>query len=126
MARGKRDAMSDRFTGWVERYISAWNSNDPDEIASLFSEEATYLTEPFAGPWIGRERIVQGWLEHKDEPGDGAFDYEILVARGELGIVKGITRYKTTGAEYHNLWEVRLDDEDRCTEFVEWWMEAKR
>lgn len=115
----------ERFKRWVERYITAWNSNDPEDIADLFVEDGSYLTEPFAAPWVGRERIVQGWLDAKDEPGDTEFDYEILVATDDLGIVKGTTRYKSKGTKYHNLWEIRLAADDRATEFVEWWMEVK-
>lgn len=116
---------ADRYSDWVERYVRAWNTNDPEDIGALFAEGARYFTEPYADPWEGRSEIVAGWLEQKDEPGDTEFDHEVLVATDDLGIVKGNTLYKSTGYRYSNLWEIRLDAEGRCTEYVEWWMKKK-
>jgi ketosteroid isomerase-like protein len=111
-----------RYDEWVRRYVDAWNTNDPAEIGALFTEDARYLTEPYAEPWSGTGEIVTGWLDHKDEPGDTTFEYEVIVATDDIGIVKGHTVYRTSGREYSNLWEVRLDEAGRCREFVEWWM----
>ena len=113
-----------RYEEWVRRYMDAWNSNDPSEIGALFTAEARYFTKPHEPPWVGRDEIVTGWLDRKDEPGDTTFEFEILVATPDLGIVKGRTHYESTGFTYSNLWEVRLGDEDRCREFVEWWMKV--
>ena len=32
---------SDRISRWMDGYISAWNSNDPDEIGALSSDDFT-------------------------------------------------------------------------------------
>ncbi|MDQ3958539.1 MAG: nuclear transport factor 2 family protein [Actinomycetota bacterium] len=116
-------AREDEYRRWVERYVVAWQSNDPADIAALFSENGRYFTEPYAAPWEGREAIVRGWLDHKDEPGDTTFDYDVLVSTQEIGLVKGVTKYASSGKTYSNLWEIRLDASGDCTEFVEWWME---
>jgi ketosteroid isomerase-like protein len=115
----------DRFASWVERYLVAWDSNDPDDIAALFSEDALYFTLPTRDPWRGRRTIVQEWLNRKDESGDWwTFKYEVIARDGDLGIVRGITEYATDeGAFVENLWEVTLDDDDRATRFVEWWIQ---
>ena len=112
-----------RHRDWVERYVRAWNSNDPEDIASLFADDARYFTEPHADPWVGRDEIVRRWLERKDEPGDTTFTFDVLVATDSLGIVRGETRYGSTGRNYSNLWEIRLDEAGASVEFVEWWME---
>ena len=114
-----------RYERWVERYVRAWNTNDPGDIRSLFAEDGRYFTEPYASPWEGRDAIVTGWLGAKDEPGDTQFDYAVLVATDDLGIVRGETLYRSTARHYSNLWEIRLDHNDACREFVEWWMEKK-
>jgi uncharacterized protein (TIGR02246 family) len=115
----------EKYEQWVNSYIEAWNSNKPQDIADLFTPHARYFTEPYAAPWIGQEQIVEKWLEAKDEPGDTTFDFEVISAAPDLGIVKGRTVYKTAGKTYSNLWEIRLGHADRCREFVEWWMEEK-
>jgi ketosteroid isomerase-like protein len=115
----------DRFAAWVERYLVAWDSNDPDDIAALFSEDALYFTLPTREPWRGRKAIVREWLDRKDESGDWwTFKYEVIARDGDLGIVRGVTEYATDeGAFVENLWEVTLDNEDRATRFVEWWIQ---
>jgi SnoaL-like domain len=113
------------FAAWVDRYVVAWNSNDPEEIGSLFTDEAVYYTAPFREPWRGRDGIVRGWIEAKDEPGTTEFTYEVSAIDGPLGIVKGRTIYKEPLERYSNLWEIRLEDDGRCYEFIEWWMEEK-
>lgn len=111
-----------RYESWVRRYVSAWESNDADEVGSLFSPDARYFTEPYAAPKVGREAIVADWLERKDTPGDWTFEFEVLIATDEIGIVRGTTRYKTSGRTYENMWEIRLADDGSAREFVEWWM----
>lgn len=114
-----------RYDDWITGYVRAWNSNDPKDIEALFAPDGRYLTEPYAAPWTGREEIVAGWLEEKDEPGDTEFNYEMLVDTDDLGIVKGRTHYRSNGHDYVNLWEIRLDEQGLCKEFVEWWMQVR-
>jgi len=108
---------------WVEAYVAAWNSNDPERIGALFAAEAVYRIEPYAEPWRGREAIVAGWLEHRDEPGDTEFEWWHRARDGDLWILEAKTRYRSLGKDFCNLWLVRLDAEGRCAEFAEWWKE---
>ena len=112
--------VSDNLSTWIDRYVVAWNSNDPDDIGQLFSEDATYYTAPFRQPWRGRSQIVEQWLLHKDEPGETTFEWEPVVLTDELSIIQGVTTYPDE--TFSNLWLIRLDDAGRCREFTEWWM----
>ena len=47
---GRGDELERRVRGWVERYVAAWNSNEPAAIGGLFSEDAAYYTEPHSVP----------------------------------------------------------------------------
>lgn len=120
MTSGNEDSEA-AIRAWVEAYVAAWNSNEPEEIADLFAEEATYKLEPWIEPWRGREQILAGWLEHRDEPGDTEFKWWPRARDGDLWILEAATHYKSLGKDYCNLWLVRLDAEGRCTEFAEWW-----
>jgi uncharacterized protein (TIGR02246 family) len=111
------------LTTWVDGYLQAWASNDPDDIGRLFTDDALYYTAPFREPWRGRDAIVSGWLDRKDEPGDYAFRYEVLAVAGDLGFVRGWTTYTNPPTGYSNLWVIRLAADGRCVEFTEWWME---
>jgi hypothetical protein len=116
--RGVIDA--ERIAAWIDGYLSAWTVNDPAQIGALFAERATYRTEPHAEPWRGRDRIVAGWLDHKDEPGTTTFRWELVATDGDLAVVQGVTTYPDR--TFSNLWLVRLDERGACTEFTEWWM----
>ncbi len=110
---------------WVRGYLKAWNSNQPVDIEPLFAEDCAYYTEPYADPWRGRAEIVAGWLRHKDQPGDADFSYEVIAVEGDLGVVRGTTNYTTSGERYSNLWLIRLDEQERALEFIEYWMLIK-
>jgi hypothetical protein len=113
------------LAAWMARYERAWESNDPDEIGALFSDDALYYTEPYREPWRGREEIVEKWLDRKDEPGGWTFEWEPLVDTPELAIITGTATYRDPPLGYSNLWVLRLADDGRCREFTEWWMEHK-
>ena len=115
----------DSLRSWVERYRSAWESNDPDEIGALFTDDARYFTEPYSEPWVGRNAIVDGWLAARDEPGDTEFEFEVIAVSDDLGFVQGTSRYLNNPRTYSNLWVVRLADDGRAREFTEWWMKHR-
>jgi ketosteroid isomerase-like protein len=115
--------MTDIVQNWLNRYLIAWASNEPDDIRGLFAEDATYAGSPLEpSPWIGREAIVDGWLEYRDEPGTWTFEGAPLAHSGDLGIVQGRTDY-TDGRVYANLWVIRFADDGRARSFVEWFVE---
>jgi len=114
--------MSAELDNWVERYRLAWTTNDADDIRALFTEDATYRTEPFADPWVGHDAIVAGWAGAADEPGRWNFEWVPLVDAGAVRVITATTTY-AAGEVYSNLWVIRLADDGRATEFTEWWME---
>src|SRR5690242_20003611 len=101
----------DSVSRWIADYVRAWNSNDRDDIGNLFTEDAVYSTEPYHAPWKGRERIVSGWLEHKDDPGETTFDWEPISITDEVAVISGTTHYPESA--YSNLWVIRLDSDGR-------------
>ncbi len=108
---------------WIDGYVAAWNSNRPDEIADLFSADARYYTAPFRQPWTGRDEIVAGWLDRQDAPGDTTFEWHPVVETDDLTIIQGETGYLSEKQTFSNLWVLRFDDDGRCREFTEWWMD---
>ncbi|WP_158861666.1 nuclear transport factor 2 family protein [Leifsonia sp. AG29] len=107
---------------WVQRYLIAWRSNDPNDIRALFTEDAVYEYEPSAEPLRGREAIVRSWVDHPDQPGIWSFEWKIFLERPGLAIVRGCTDY--VGRKlFDNLWIVQLAEDGRATRFTEWFME---
>jgi ketosteroid isomerase-like protein len=110
---------------WLQGYLRAWESNDPEDIGRLFTDDAQYSTAPHREPWTGRDEIVREWIGRKDDPGDWAFRHEVLATAGDLAFVRGWTDYPDHDPNaYSNLWVIRLADDGRCSEFTEWWMDA--
>lgn len=111
---------TDGVRSWVERYLAAWRSNNPDEIAALFTADAVYLTGPFDAPWRGQDAIVSGWLENRDGPDDWTFTYHVI-ATDAIGVVEGRTAY--SDREYANIWLIDLDDTGALARgFTEYYM----
>ena len=113
---------STTLTAWVNDYLHAWDSNEPDDIRAMFTEDAEYRTAPFHAPRIGLDAIVAGWLEDRDEPGDHEFEWTELGIDGDVAFVEGETRY-TSGRRHANLWVIRFAPDGRATSFTEWYME---
>lgn len=111
------------IAAWVERYVRAWETNDPSQIGALFAENASYYPAPHEEPWRGRAAIVANWLGRKDEPGSWSFRHEIVAVAEDVTFVRGWTRYLDPPADYSNLWVIRFNDSGQCVEFTEWWME---
>ncbi|MCP2369517.1 ketosteroid isomerase-like protein [Agromyces terreus] len=110
-----------RGAEWVADYVAAWQSNDPNLIGALFTDDAVYLTSPDSEPRVGRDEIVAGWLDDLDEPGTWAFDWRIIHERDDLLLIQGRTIYPAA-TDFINLWIIRLADDGRAREFTEWYM----
>jgi SnoaL-like domain len=50
-----------RVEEWAERYARAWEDGDDDAAGALFTEDATYASNPFGEPHKGREAIKAYW-----------------------------------------------------------------
>jgi ketosteroid isomerase-like protein len=112
---------SNVVSAWVNAYRKAWESNEPDDIRALFTEDAVYRTEPYEDDaWRGHDEIVAGWLDGRDEPGDTEFTWSPLVSEGDIATVTGVTHYDD--ATYSNLWVIRFTEDGRASEFTEWYM----
>lgn len=116
---------------WMQGYLKAWASDEPDDVAALFTEDARYFTEPYATPWEGRDTIVREWIARGDSANEWSFEYAIVAEQGDTAVVRGVTTYgpetpQESGSKvYHNIWIVRLTPDGRASEFTEWWMKAK-
>ena len=116
---------------WLRAYVRAWETYDPDAVADLFSDDATYSYFPFDEPIRGRLAIVASWLEGKDPAGTYEARYEPVAIDGNLAVAQGRSRYFRDSSktelvrEYDNVFLIEFDDEDRCRSFREWYMRPR-
>ena len=117
------------FQGWLDRYVEAWKSYDPQQIGDLFSEDATYRYHPQDEPEKGSGEIVAAWLDGPDEKGTYDARYEPLAIDGDVHVAQGWSRYfnadGSTRDEYMNIYICHFDSEGRCTEFIEYWIQNR-
>src|SRR5262245_35582701 len=113
------------LAAWMDGYVRAWTSNQPAEIAELFTDDAVYDPQTGDGPWEGRDEIVAAWTEIDDQPDEWTFEWEPVIEQPDLGIITGRTVYTDEdNKSFRNLWVLRFEpDHHRCTEFAEWWIE---
>jgi len=113
-------------SAWLDAYVHAWKTYDPQAIGALFSDQATYAYDPFNKPVRGRAAIVAFWLEDRDDPGTYDGHYEPIMIEGNRAVTNGRSLYyKQDGsisAEWDNIFVLRFDDEGRCVEYREWYM----
>ena len=105
---------------WIETYKTAWLTKKPEDIAKLFTDDATYTTPPDGSPLVGKEAIVKWWKE-KVEPSYPTFKWEPVVLTEDTAVIQGRTTYKS-GNAYLNLWIITFDENNQAKTFTEWWM----
>src|SRR5262249_18263677 len=94
---------------WLDTYIRAWKTYDPQTIGGLFADKATYLYNPFdTEPVIGRDAIVANWLENRDKPGTYDAQYRVVAVDGDVAVAQGRSSYfaedgKTLKKIYDNI-----------------------
>ncbi len=120
-----------KVTAWLDAYVRVWKTYDPRAIGDLFAEDAVYSYTPYDAPIQGREAIVAAWLRDRDAPGTYDARYEPIAIEDNLAVVNGRSRYTdedgaTPRTEFDNIFVLRFDDDGRCTEYREWYMERPK
>lgn len=118
-----------QFQDWLDRYVAAWKSYNPEEIAALFAPDAQYRYHPQDDPVVGRDAIVASWLGGPDDPGTYDARYEPLAIDGQNHVARGWSRYLnpdgSTEDEYRNIFLVSFDEAGQATSFTEWWIRTR-
>jgi ketosteroid isomerase-like protein len=120
---------------WLDRYVKAWKSYDPDDISALFSEDVAYRYHPYDDPIAGRQAVVASWLgedassdaSSRDAAGTYEAEYTPIAVDGDTVVATGTSRYREQRGGpivrvYENCFVMRFDDEGRCREFTEYYM----
>ena len=118
------------FQRWLDDYVGAWKTYDPEQIGDLFSEDAQYRYHPQDEPLRGRQAIVDSWLEEPDAPNSYEASYRPLAIDGDVHVAEGTSRYFDEHGElrdeYCNIYVCRFDAEGRCSDFTEYWIQNRQ
>jgi hypothetical protein len=120
---------------WLDRYVAAWLSYDPDDVAALFSEDIAYRYHPYDEPVVGREAVVAAWLAEDEQDGSSSRDvpgtyeasYTPVAIDGDTVVATGSSRYRDVPDGpvvriYENCFILRFDGNGRCREFTEYYL----
>ena len=120
---------------WLDRYVAAWVSYRPDDIAALFSADVAYRYHPYDEPVVGREAVVRSWLGDSDAEGVSTRDpagtysatYHPVAVDGDVVVATGRSSY-TDGPGgpvvrvFENCFVLRFDATGQCREFTEYYL----
>lgn len=111
----------DAVRQWMDRYLRAWTTNEADDVAVLFTEDARYFTLPTREPVVGRAAIVAMWLQRADKPGGWTARLDVIAVDGDTAVVDGEVDY-VGSPDFRNLWVIKFGADGRAVEFTEWWL----
>ncbi len=75
---------------------------------------------PYARPARGLAEIAELWERERAGPDERfEIEHELVAVEGATAVVRVAVSY-ATGAEYRDLWVIRLGADGRCEEFEEW------
>jgi uncharacterized protein (TIGR02246 family) len=107
----------------MEAFRRAWVSNDPVEVADLFTEDAIYVSDAFSRPWRGREDIVRRWTAGISQ--EVELEWEIEALDGDVAVVHWVVVTRNAGdpvsVQYDGILVIRFASDGRCREFREWY-----
>ena len=118
---------------WLDRYVAAWLTYEPDLIGDLFSEDVTYRFHPHDTPVTGRDAVVASWLgdetpgaSSRDAMGTYDASYAPVAVDGDVVVATGTTSYSDVPngpvtRVFDNCFVMRFDDDGRCREFTEYY-----
>ena len=120
------DITVSQLAKWLLRYFEAWVSNDPVEVAALFSEDAVYYYDPFKEPSKGRRVIVEKWVSDPEGQRDITTSFDVLAVEGNLGVAHWNVKYlagpsETQRVEMDGILLLRFNPKMECTEHREWY-----
>ena len=123
---------------WLDAYSRAWETYDPDQIAALFSDGAQYRWHPYDEATVGRDEIVEGWLNpggnasDRDAPGTYLGEYQPFAVDRNRAVAIGTSTYWTDASRskvdrmYYNNWLLEFDDDGRCSSLTEYYMSPRK
>ena len=112
-----------RLDEWAERYARAWEDADAEAAGALFTEDATYRSDPFSEPYRGREEIRRYWREVTAHQASVEVSIGRTMAVGSRALVEWWTQMDsdTAPVTLPGALLLELDENGLCTALREYW-----
>jgi len=110
-----------RVETWVRDYERLWRTAGTDDLAQLFTADATYTTSPWAPPVVGLPALAEFWDAERDGPDEEfTLTAQVIAVDGPTAVVRVDVEYLEPGDRWRDLWILELDDDGLCSAFEEW------
>lgn len=122
---------------WLDDYVAAWHSYEPEQIAALFTDDVVYRYHPNDEPIVGLAEVVASWrgesavdtASTRDDPDTYDAHYTPVAVDGDVVVATGTTTYRETPGgpvtrTFDNCFVMRFTG-DRCADFVEYYVRRR-
>lgn len=119
---------AERIDEWLILYKRAWEQQDADLVAGLFSESARYAVNPLEDVLHGRQAIKQYWAGGGNSQKDIQFEYEVWAITKDMTIVHWTAAFTRTATreriKMDGVFRLVFSDAEEgfvCVNLEEWW-----
>jgi hypothetical protein len=108
---------------WIETYRKAWETRDTALVLTLFTEDASYRSNPFEEPHVGQEGIRAYWEGVTGVQRDAAVKMGRPFVDGDRVAVEWWTTMVSEGEEVTlpGCLPLRIEPDGRCSDLREYW-----
>jgi uncharacterized protein (TIGR02246 family) len=111
------------LTDWIEGYRRAWEAGDAELVLRLFTEDASYRSNPFEEPHVGHDGIRAYWEGVTSQQRDARVSMGRPFVDGDRVAVEWWTRMTSEGEEVTlpGCLLLRFGPDGRCNDLREYW-----
>jgi uncharacterized protein (TIGR02246 family) len=108
---------------WIETYRKAWETRDTALVLTLFTEDASYRSNPFEEPHVGQEGIRAYWEGVTGVQRDAAVKMGRPFVDGDRVAVEWWSTMVSEGEEVTlpGCLLLRIEPDGRCSDLREYW-----
>ena len=111
------------LTDWIEGYRKAWEAGDAELVLRLFTEDASYRSNPLEEPHVGHEGIRAYWEGVTSQQRDAKVTMGRPFVDGSRVAVEWWTTMISEGEEVTlpGCLLLRFEPDGRCIDLREYW-----
>jgi hypothetical protein len=115
--------MTDRTTvaRWIDEYERAWRTEGTEPLDALFTEDASYSTDPYGDVVRGLDGIRELWERERVSAAERfTMSSNVVAVDGDTAVARIEVEYLDQPQQYRDLWVMRFAGDGRCVAFEEW------
>ena len=108
---------------WIDGYRRAWEGGDTELVLTLFTEDASYRSNPFEEPYLGHDGIRAYWDGVTSQQRDARVRMGRPFTDGDRVAVEWWTTMESQGEEVTlpGCLLLRFEADGRCSDLREYW-----